>query len=261
VGLDGSRAILESGETIAADVVVGADGLHSVIREALHGKEAPRRAGYTCFRGISSDDGVLPERSALLAVGAGSQFGLWPCGAGRLYWFLTRNLARGGSTKAEAIALCRHWAKPVPEVVQGTPEELILHNEIVDRSPLGWWGRGPVTLLGDAAHACTPNLGQGACQALEDAVVLAHSLAGAGAPEDGLRRYEALRISRTAAVVRESWRAGRALQLDSPVLERLRNSFMGTGLGARLQAETLRGLLVHRLPRLEPKAGRSGGST
>jgi 2-polyprenyl-6-methoxyphenol hydroxylase-like FAD-dependent oxidoreductase len=95
VGFDDSTAILEDGERIEADVLVGADGISSVIRAGLHGAEPPRYAGYTCWRGILRKEGALPDRAALLAVGAGSQFGLWPCGAGQLYWFLTKNAPQG----------------------------------------------------------------------------------------------------------------------------------------------------------------------
>lgn len=110
---DDSTAILETGERIKADILVGADGISSVIRDGLHRAEAPRYAGYTCWRGVCQDNGVLPDRSALLVIGAGSQFGVWPCGAGQLYWFLTKNAPRGTrQAKAEAVALCRDWAAP-----------------------------------------------------------------------------------------------------------------------------------------------------
>lgn len=250
-GFDNSTAILESGEHIKADVLVGADGISSVIRDGLHGAEAPRYAGYTCWRGILRDNGVLPGRSALLVIGAGSQFGLWPCGAGQLYWFLTKNAPQGTTqTKSEALALCCDWAPPVPEVIDGTPEDAILQNDIVDRPPLRWWGRGGVTLLGDAAHASTPNLGQGACQALEDAVVLAHCLSGTLPLEAALCQYERLRILRTTRIVRNSWQTGKVLQLESPALEFFRNWFMGTWLGTRLGMRTLESLLTYRLPKL-----------
>jgi 2-polyprenyl-6-methoxyphenol hydroxylase-like FAD-dependent oxidoreductase len=250
-GFDDSTAILESGERIPADVLVGADGISSVIRDGLHGAEPPRYAGYTCWRGIRDENGVLPDRSALLVIGAGSQFGVWPCGAGQLYWFLTRNAPPGtAQTKADAVALCRDWAAPVPEIIEGTPEDAILQNDIVDRPVLRWWGRGRVTLLGDAAHACTPNLGQGGCQALEDAVVLAHCLSGTSPIQAALRKYQRLRISRTTAVVRNSWQMGKMLQLDSPMLESLRNGFMGSWLGRYLAMHTFRSLLTYQLPPL-----------
>jgi 2-polyprenyl-6-methoxyphenol hydroxylase-like FAD-dependent oxidoreductase len=251
-GFDDSTAILESGERIAGDVLVGADGISSVIRDGLHGAEAPRYAGYTCWRGICHDSDVLPERSALLVIGAGSQFGLWPCGGGQLYWFLTKNAPRGSAqTKADAVALCRDWAAPVREIIDGTAEDAILQNDIVDRPPLRRWGRGGVTLLGDAAHASTPNLGQGACQALEDAVILAHCLGTMRPIEAALREYERLRIPRTATIVRRSWQTGKALQLDSPALELLRNWFMGTRLSAHLEKREFGRLLTYKLPRLE----------
>lgn len=250
-GFEGSAAILQSGERIEANVLVGADGISSVIRKGLHGPEAPRYAGYTCWRGICQDNGVLPDRTALLVIGAGSQFGVWPCGPGQLYWFLTKNAPPGAThTKAEAVALCRNWAAPVPAIVEGTPEDAIVQNDIMDRPPLRWWGRSGVTLLGDAAHASTPNLGQGACQALEDAVVLAHCLSEIGPKEGALRKYERLRIPRTTAVVRDSWQTGKLLQLDSPQLELLRNWFMGSWLGKRLGKRTFRNLLIYQLPGL-----------
>ena len=251
LGFEDSTAILESGERIKADLLVGADGISSVIRDGLHGAEAPRYAGYTCWRGICRDTGVLPDRSALLVIGAGSQFGLWPCGTGQLYWFLTRNAPPGTTlSKTDAVALCRDWAAPVSEIIEATPADGILQNDIVDRPPRRWLGRGAVTLLGDAAHASTPNLGQGACQALEDAVVLAHCLSGSRPMEAALRKYERLRIPRTTAIVQNSWQAGKALQLDSPALEWIRNWFMGTWLGTRASARQFKTLLTYKLPQL-----------
>ena len=251
-GFEGSAAILENGERIEADVLVGADGISSVIRERLHGAEATRYAGYTCWRGIRDDvSGLLEKSSALLVMGSGSQFGVWPCGPGKLYWFLTKNALRGTmQTKTAALAVCRDWAPPAPEIVAGTSENAILQNDIVDRPPLRWWGRGAVTLLGDAAHPTTPNLGQGACQALEDAVVLAHCLSETGPVEASLRKYEHIRLRRTTEIVRDSWQTGRVIQLDSPALMWLRDWFMGTSVGTHLGMRTFRSLLTYKLPRL-----------
>jgi 2-polyprenyl-6-methoxyphenol hydroxylase-like FAD-dependent oxidoreductase len=189
----------------------------------------------------------LPDRSTLLIFGGGVQFGLWPCGAGQLYWFLTKNAPPGSTfTRADAAALCRDWAAPVQQVIAGTPENAIVQNDIVDRPPLRRWGRGRVTLLGDAAHAATPNLGQGACQALEDAVVLADCLRSELPVTAALRRYERMRIPRTTAIVNDSWRSGRMFQLDHLVLESLRNRALGTGLARRLGMAMFRKLLTYR---------------
>ncbi|MGH9560365.1 MAG: FAD-dependent monooxygenase, partial [Terracidiphilus sp.] len=109
-------------------------------------------------------------------------------------------------------------------------------------------------LLGDAAHATTPNLGQGACQALEDAVVLAHCLSEIRPIEAALREYERLRIPRTTAVIQGSWQTGKLLQLDSPILEWFRNAFMGSRLGTRMGLRMMESLLTYRVPQLTPAA-------
>ena len=197
IGFEESTAVLEGGRRIEGDIVVGADGIFSVIRDQLHGTGEPRYAGYTCWRGIYHGDTVLPDRTSLLAVGGGSQFGLWPCGAGQFYWFLTKNSSLRTSKaepRSQALARRADWPSPIREIVAGTPEGSIVQNDIIDRPPLSWWGRGRVTLLGDAAHPTTPNFGQGACQALEDAVVLADCLRQQQSVEAALRDYERRRI-------------------------------------------------------------------
>ena len=263
VGFEDSTAILDNGERINADLLMGADGISSVIRAGLHGAEPPRYAGYTCWRGIlASDaslqgDAALPDNAALLAAGAGSEFGLWPGGAGHLYWFFTKNAPQGTrQSKADLVASCRNWAAPTPEVIEATPESAIMQNDIFDRPPLRWWGRGRVTLLGDAAHPTTPNLGQGACMALEDAVVLAHCLSTVRPVESALREYERLRIPRTGAIVRDSRRTGRILQLEQPALESVRDWFTGTSLGNYVGTRMFRNLLTYKVPRLPAPAAR-----
>lgn len=250
-GFEGATAILENGERIAADVLVGADGISSVIREILHGTRPPRYAGYTCWRGILRAEGVLPERAAYMVTAAGAQLGAWPCGPGQVYWFLTKNAPQGTKqTKANALAFCRGWVAPVPALIEGTSEEAIVQNDILDRPPIAQWGRGPVTLLGDAGHATTPTLGQGACQALEDAVVLADCLHRIQPVDAALREYERCRIPRTTEVVRVSWRSGRIMQIDQPALESLRNWFWGTSLGRRFGTRMFHKLLTYQVPTL-----------
>lgn len=255
VGFNHSAAVLESGEVLEGDVLVGADGISSVIRAGLHGEVPPRYSGYTCWRGILRKDDLLPERSALLCAGGGKQFGVWPCGEGQFYWFLTHNVSPGiVMAKREVTALCRDWARPIPDIIEATPESAIVQNDVFDRRPLHWWGRGRVTLLGDAAHATTPNLGQGACMALEDAIVLAYCLSNVRPVELALRNYERLRIPRTTSVIQASWRTGQLLQLDQPMLESLRDWFMGTNLGRHLGMRMFRNLLMYNVPKLPASA-------
>lgn len=211
-----------SGKTKEADFLVGADGLHSVVREQLFGEAAPRYAGYTCWRGVTTLAGALPLAAgvAFEAWGCGRRFSIHHCGAGRLFWYATHNQPANGADgpggrKVDVQELFASWHEPIPSVIAATSE--ILRNDILDRPPAASWGRGRVTLLGDAAHPTTPNLGQGACQALEDAVVLADQLRKR-AVEPGMRQYENLRRYRANRITAKSFRIGQILQSERPVL-------------------------------------------
>ena len=160
--------------------LIGADGIHSVVRAHLFGSEKPRYAGYTAWRGVTTPPPAI-EMLVGEFWGRGARFGLVPLTGGRYYWFATRNAREGEQEhhegrKQEVLKLFGNWYSSIPTIIAATPEDAILRNDIYDRPPLIHWTRGRVTLLGDAAHPMTPNLGQGACQALEDALVLAHSL-------------------------------------------------------------------------------------
>jgi 2-polyprenyl-6-methoxyphenol hydroxylase-like FAD-dependent oxidoreductase len=209
-------------------VLVGADGLRSRVRGRLFGDERPRYAGYTSWRGVAPESELVPVGGGFESWGRGRRFGCAHVGGGRVYWFATRNAPEGGDdgpagSRATLLEAFRGWHEPVEPLIRATEEDAILRTDIYDRDPLGKiWGEGRTTLLGDAAHPMTPNLGQGACQAIEDTVVLARCLRESGESAGALRRYEALRSDRTAAIVRRSRRIGWVGQLENPFLCRLR---------------------------------------
>jgi 2-polyprenyl-6-methoxyphenol hydroxylase-like FAD-dependent oxidoreductase len=225
----GVTARFANGRDEHADILVGADGIHSVVRAALHGESKPRYAGYTCWRGVARYEGkALPAGMAFEAWGPGKRFAIHPVGPGRVFWYGTKNTPQGGADgfggrKADALESFRDWFAPIPEIIAAT-EDAILRNDIVDRKPINNWGRGRITLLGDAAHPTTPNLGQGACMAIQDAVVLADSLIHANAAEHGLRSYERKCQPLTAAIVHHSWRLGLLCQMESPIACGIRNA-------------------------------------
>ena len=205
------------GQTKTADVLVGADGIHSAVREAVLGVEEPRRSPWAVWRAVCS--GVRPPADTNVTIGPGAHFGYLPLGNGRTYWFAVTELG------LEAEALGRRfqdWPEPVTGLIRSTPASAVIHNDLIDRPPARRWGRGRVTLIGDAAHAMLPGLGQGACQALEDAVALADSLRDASDPEGGLRRYEALRMARTARIADLSHTALTMMQWQHPAARALR---------------------------------------
>ncbi|HEU0026977.1 MAG TPA: FAD-dependent monooxygenase [Ktedonobacterales bacterium] len=220
---DGAQARLRlaSGEEVAGDLLIGADGLRSTIRAQLFGATPPRYAGYTAWRGIAR---ITPpqwaEAMATETWGGGRRFGLVPLSNGRMYWFATLNAPQGardrpGGRKRELLDLFASCHDPAPAVIEATDEAAILRNDIYDRPPLASWSRGRVTLIGDAAHPTTPNMGQGACQAIEDAAALAERLRADATIANALKGYEARRLARANAIVQQSRRLGEIAQWEN----------------------------------------------
>ncbi|MBX9625990.1 MAG: FAD-dependent monooxygenase [Gemmataceae bacterium] len=208
------------GRTERGDVLIGADGLKSAVRRQLLGDEPLRYAGYTAWRGVGViDRPEVPLGVTLLAMGRGSQVGTLPIGKGRTYWFATANVPAGGDGpgdhKADLLRRFGDWWPVVPAVIAATPPEAIIRNDILDRPPVRRWTDGRVALLGDAAHPTTPNMGQGACQAVESAAVLARHLAGAADLPAALAAYAESRFARTAMITNRSWTYGKVFVLES----------------------------------------------
>jgi 2-polyprenyl-6-methoxyphenol hydroxylase-like FAD-dependent oxidoreductase len=252
---EGVAAVLEGGGEERGRILVGADGLRSDIRSGLSAGRStrsstspPRYAGYTAWRGVSyPGEEVVPRGTGLETWGRGARFGCVYIGEGRVYWFATQNAPEGardtpGESRARLLGLLRGWHEPVEHLIRATPEEDIRRDDIYDRGPTLRWGSGPVTLLGDAAHPMTPNLGQGAGQALVDAAALRDALSGAPDAESGLRLYERRRVGPAAALVLLSRYAGVAGQLEGRALTSLRDRAFRAA-PPKLKARQLRAML------------------
>jgi 2-polyprenyl-6-methoxyphenol hydroxylase-like FAD-dependent oxidoreductase len=234
----------EGGQEERGAVLLGADGIHSVIRAQLRGEEPLRYSGYTAWRAMpvfrhpTVRPGILQQASE-----RGQIFGIYPAGD-RVYWFAGKKTPPGGADtsqdwKLELLRLFQGWHVPIEEIIAATDEASILHNDVYDRPPVERWGTGRVTLMGDAAHPTTPTLGQGAGMSIEDAVVLAKELALARdladteAVDAALRAYERNRMPRTAAINRESWQISQMIMQENPIIARAQQ------LGMRLTPKSV----------------------
>jgi 2-polyprenyl-6-methoxyphenol hydroxylase-like FAD-dependent oxidoreductase len=241
---DGAVVRFADGSTAEGDVVVGADGIHSAIRAQIAGPEPILDPGYVCWLAIVpfSHPRLLPG-AVTHYWGRGQRFGLLDLGHGQVYWFGTQNLPveqaedwKGG--KEDLVRDYQGWADEVQEAIRITPARDIIAVPARDRAFLEQWGRGRVTLLGDAAHPMLSSLAQGAAMAVEDAVVLAGTLAGsAHDPAAALRDYEDQRRDRTRSVVLGSRAASEMEQLDDPEQLRLRDEQLRDTPVAELAAQ------------------------
>lgn len=222
-------ASFSDGEKDDADLLIAADGIHSVVRSQLISYSKPRYAGYTCWRAVIENPGVMLDTSVSSETWAPQgRIGMTALPNNRIYWYCCIKANR----KEEAMRLMtpkklanyfRGVHEPVEVVLKATKFEQLIWNDIADIKPLSRFVFDRVVLLGDAAHATTPNMGQGACQAIEDAVVLADCLICQSNLDTALALYEKRRVRRTAKVIRLSRLLGNISQWKHPISRSLRN--------------------------------------
>jgi 2-polyprenyl-6-methoxyphenol hydroxylase-like FAD-dependent oxidoreductase len=213
----------DDGSAAHADILVGADGAASVVRRLLHPDDPPpRRSGLFGLRGVA--EGAthhLGDSNGAQYFGCGIECGLARASSDAVYWYLSlpaRMVADGKDDLPALAARSTHDFEPrLRAVVGATRRHDMRLDELLDRAPIETWGSGRVTLLGDAAHPMLPHAGQGAAQALEDAVALGRVLQGDGDPQPALRRYERLRAPRTKAIVELARRNARMGSIENPV--------------------------------------------
>ncbi|WP_084960190.1 FAD-dependent monooxygenase [Thermoactinospora rubra] len=223
---------------LGADLVVAADGIHSAARRELFpGHPRPVYAGITAWRALVPRPAGVTLRTTE-SWGPGLVFGVMPMADEWVYLYATDTLPAGtvlADEKAELLRRFGHWHDPIPHLLEAADNARILRNDVYHlREPLPAMHRGTVALLGDAAHPMTPNLGQGACQAIEDAVVLA---ACADPEGHGLERYTAARLRRTAMVTARSAAICRITGWRNPLAVRLRD--LGLSLAGRVSPDLL----------------------
>jgi 2-polyprenyl-6-methoxyphenol hydroxylase-like FAD-dependent oxidoreductase len=228
----GVTALFDGGHEVRGDLLIGADGLRSVVAGQLTGGVGTWYAGYTVWRGVT--EFAVAEQMGVMSMGPGTQFGCFPLTRRRVYWFASANapegsVPRGRSHKEYLLECFGGWHEPVRDILEATDEAEIIITPVHERKPLPRWGERQITLVGDAAHPSAPTLGQGACQALEDAAVISFCLrAGDSGVTSALRDYEARRMARANAMVRQArwmgwlggWESRPACWLREQITER-----------------------------------------
>ena len=226
---DTVRLTLRGGEVAEGDLLLGADGLRSAVRSQFLDDGPPFYLGSTIWRGLVQPYGInLEPGEGLNWVGRGGEFLALHLPGDRVYWAGVRKAAEGGRAgteghKRDLLDRFGEWDDLVPALINATEEKDILRNDMYDRPPANRWTAGRVALIGDAAHPMTPNAGQGACQALVDAVVLGDCLATEPDVRAALQAYQRRRLTRANSVVRMSRQATRASQLENGLLCWLRD--------------------------------------
>jgi 2-polyprenyl-6-methoxyphenol hydroxylase-like FAD-dependent oxidoreductase len=212
---DGVRVTFSDGSTRETAAVIGADGTRSVVARHLNGALTDRYVGYTAWRGVA-DCAIDPDVAGEV-LGPGVEFGHVPLGADRTYWFATERAPAGQAAPEGELAYLKArfalWADPIPEVLARTDPAAVLRNDLYDRDQARQWSRGPVLVVGDAAHPMRPHLGQGGCQGLEDAAVLARFVDSADDLAAAFARFAEFRRKRVRALVRESKLIGKLVNL------------------------------------------------
>lgn len=221
-------AKLEDGSEVRGDLLIGADGSQSTIRTQLLGERPRAYAGYIIWRTIIDyDHDDIPPGLFRVTWGRGCRFLCFHVRPGRLYWSCVAGAPEGGGDspkgrKAGIVERHAGWPAPIGRIISATDEDQIGRMDNYEYQPLERWAEGRVTLLGDAAHPTTFNLGQGACQAIEDAFALADELAKDGDVHAALIRYEDRRRKYTAGLMKASRRIGDLAMWKNPVAVRIR---------------------------------------
>ncbi|MBI9001428.1 FAD-dependent monooxygenase [Corynebacterium sp. CCM 9185] len=261
VDTEGRPTLTVDSDQETFDLVIAADGIHSNARCRWQLDHGLRHAGYSALRAVTH-----LKRSAVdhlsETLGRGARFGIIPLTGDRVYWYAT--VSTGITAGHDGfLDQFRNWHDPIPAILSNTDPETVLHHEIHDLTALPrTFMRGRGVLLGDAAHAMTPDIGQGAGQAIEDAATLTALLHRLPDPTDplfpaaldqALRHYSECRRPRVRHIWKQSRRTGFINQSANPVTARLRNAAYAVAPSKVVQ-KTINGLTRWELPATESLA-------
>lgn len=218
------------GTHASGDYLIGCDGVGSAVRLHLLPQSKPQYAGYTCWRAITTNPNITVKDGTEIWDSAG-RFGFVPLVGNLIYWYACINTTTENYDKVKSYRIAelqsnfKGFYKDIPHLIAHTADSDLIQSDILDIQPLKHFAFNRVLLLGDAAHATTPNMGQGACMAIEDVAVLIHELQLEENPLIAFVNFEKKRLYRTKSVITKSKQIGWIAQLESPILCRIRDAF------------------------------------
>lgn len=220
---------LENGESITAKILIGADGIHSTVRNLVFGNKQIRYSGTSSFRGVINLSGIAEGKHESYEIWApGHRLGYSLISDNEIYWYLTFGgnqscfLPENERYRMLLNFVEKHLTSQV-ELFQAMKPEQIIQTDISELKPISQWNYKRICLLGDAAHAMTPNLGQGAAQAIEDALALTLALKRHGLNEYALAAYNATRIKKVNYILIKSREIGKICHIQSKILQAIRD--------------------------------------
>lgn len=225
---NGYNLKFENGEQIQSSTILGADGLNSIVRQNIFPKNSIRNANQICWRGITECELPIKFRNELNeAWGKAERFGFVQIAESKVYWYAlkTFNKNKNEFSINDLEQYFGDYNSVIKDIIKSTKKEHINTAEISDLKPTNIWFKENVCLIGDSAHATTPNIGQGACQAIEDAFVLSECLNKYGITK-AFSEYQKLRLPKAHRVVKASWLVGKMAHLKNPILIGLRNQML-----------------------------------
>ena len=225
---DGCLLRFKNGKQIQSSTLIGADGIKSVVRQNLFPNNKIRNAKQVCWRGVTDFQLPLEYKNELHeAWGKGARFGFVQIAENKVYWYALKSF-KNHKNEFQVNDIETYFSNYNPivnEIITSTKREQINTAEISDLKPTNNWYKENICLIGDAAHATTPNMGQGACQAIEDAYVLSECLNKYDI-NYSFKEFQKLRLSKAHQVVKASWMVGKLAHLSNPILIGLRNQMM-----------------------------------
>lgn len=229
---EGVTAIFEDGTTVKADILIGADGINSIVRKQIAPQIQKRYTGQTCWRGVCEFDLSPTFKHNLTELWGGrARFGLTRIDEKRMYWFAVENKVsenekdKSNQVHQKLTSLFKDFHPEINEIIKATPQHTIHRGDLHDLEKVNYqWHTNRVCLIGDAAHATTPNMGQGAGQGIEDGYAIALSLSKHAAPL-AFEQFQKVRQKKVKSIVDTSWMVGKIAHWENGIVTALRNFF------------------------------------